>query len=186
MHVLGINLPDNLFVRVSFPFFYQLRQRNLILPIQFALTRIYGIGDKTAHRLCARLLVHGRCKVRELSPFQLTSLSSFLSSPATALPLPRHPLAPPNFTPPPPSIRTLDLEAQFNEARKKKKQKNVDPLRRLKIESELRNEIRENIGHQRMIGSYIGRRHAMNLPVRGQNTQNNARTAKKLNKLDRW
>jgi small subunit ribosomal protein S13 len=159
---------------------------NLILPVQFALKRIYGIGDHTAHRLCARLLVYDRCKIKDLSPLQITSLASFLSSPSTALPLPRHPLAPPNYTPPPSSFPVLDLQAQFNEAQKKKKQKNVDPLRHLKIESELRNEIRENIGHHRMIGSYIGRRHAMNLPVRGQNTQNNARTAKKLNKLDRW
>jgi len=50
----------------------------------------------------------------------------------------------------------------------------------------LRREIRENISHQRMIGSYVGRRHAMGLPVRGQNTQNNAQTAKKLNRMDRW
>lgn len=117
----------------------------------------------------------------------MTSLASFLSSPSTALPLPRLPLAPPNYTPPPFSIKaTQELLAEFNQAQKEKKIKNVDPLRNLKIESELRNEIRENIGHHRMIGSYIGRRHAMNLPVRGQTTQNNARTAKKLNKLDRF
>jgi len=61
-----------------------------------------------------------------------------------------------------------------------------DPLRKLKIETDLRREIRENIDHQRMIGSYIGRRHAMGLPVRGQNTQNNAKTAKKLNRIERW
>jgi len=61
-----------------------------------------------------------------------------------------------------------------------------DPLRKLKIETDLRREIRENIAHQRMIGSYIGRRHAMGLPVRGQNTQNNAKTAKKLNRIERW
>jgi len=59
-------------------------------------------------------------------------------------------------------------------------------LRNLKIETDLRREIRENIAHQRMIGSYVGRRHAMGLPVRGQNTQNNAKTAKKLNRIDRW
>ena len=62
----------------------------------------------------------------------------------------------------------------------------VDPLKDLKIESELRRMIRENIAHQRMIGSYVGRRHAMHLPVRGQNTQSNAKTAKKLNQLDRY
>lgn len=63
--------------------------------------------------------------------------------------------------------------------------KSKDPLTELTIESELRREIRENIAHQRMIGSYVGRRHAMHLPVRGQNTQSNAKTAKKLNHLDR-
>ena len=154
------------------------------------MTKIYGIGDHTAHRLCARIQVHDRCKVKNLTPSQVTSLSAFLSSPSTALPLPRHPLAPPNYTPPPSSIPTTEIQAQFDEAqkkkKKKKKEKNSDPLRRLKIESELRSEIRENIGHQRMIGSYVGRRHAMNLPVRGQNTQSNAVTAKKLNKLDRY
>ena len=187
MHILGISLPDKLLARVSFLFFISYDIKNLILPVQFALTKIYGIGDHTAHRLCARLQVHDRCKVKDLSPFQVTTLASFLSSPSTTLPLPRYPLAPPNYTPPPYSVTAAqELQDNFNEAHKKKKMKNVDPLRNLKIESELRNEIRENIGHHRMIGSYIGRRHAMNLPVRGQTTQNNARTAKKLNKLDRF
>jgi small subunit ribosomal protein S13 len=45
--------------------------------------------------------------------------------------------------------------------------------------------MRENIAHQRMIGSYVGRRHAMGLPVRGQNTQTNAKTARKLNRVER-
>ena len=153
-------------------------------PVQSALTAIHGVGNHTAHRLCARLQVHDRCKVKDLSPFQVTSLASFLSSPSTALPLPRHPLASPNYIPPPSSIPIQELQAKFNETQKKIK--NVDPLKNLKIESELRSEIRENIGHQRMIGSYVGRRHAMHLPVRGQNTQNNAQTAKKLNKLDRY
>lgn len=60
-----------------------------------------------------------------------------------------------------------------------------DPLLKLKIETELRREVRENIAHQRMIGSYVGRRHAMGMPVRGQNTQTNAKTARKLNRVDR-
>ncbi|EDR14904.1 uncharacterized protein LACBIDRAFT_181913 [Laccaria bicolor S238N-H82] len=111
VHILGVNLPDNHLAR-------------------FALTKFYGIGHKTAHRLCARLQVHDKCKVKDLSPFQVTSLASFLSAPAR--------------------------------------------------------EIRENIAHQRMIGSYVGKRHAMHLPVRGQNTQSNAKTAKKLNQLDRY
>lgn len=53
------------------------------------------------------------------------------------------------------------------------------------IENEARNEMRANIALKRSIGSFTGRRHAMGLPVRGQSTRNNARTAKKLNKLER-
>ncbi|KAG0357149.1 hypothetical protein BGZ54_000443 [Gamsiella multidivaricata] len=52
------------------------------------------------------------------------------------------------------------------------------------IESDLRKQIRANIMHHRTIGSYVGRRHAMGLPVRGQNTRNNAKTARRLN--GRW
>ncbi|KDR73508.1 hypothetical protein GALMADRAFT_141993 [Galerina marginata CBS 339.88] len=166
VHILGINLPDK-----------QLARK--------ALTSIYGVGQHTAHRLCARLQVHDMCKVKDLSPFQVTSLASFLSSPATAPPLPRYPLASPNYAPPPTTIPIQELQTQFTASQKKKKRVNSDPLKNLKIESELRREIRENIAHQRMIGSYVGRRHAMHLPVRGQNTQNNAKTAKKLNRLDR-
>ncbi|RUS23302.1 hypothetical protein BC937DRAFT_88690 [Endogone sp. FLAS-F59071] len=49
------------------------------------------------------------------------------------------------------------------------------------IETDLRRTVRANILHQRSINTYVGRRHAMSLPVRGQNTKNNARTARKLN-----
>jgi small subunit ribosomal protein S13 len=157
------------------------------------LTKFYGVGAKTSKRLCARFQIHDTAKVGDLSPFQITSLASFLSSPSTAPPLPRYPLAPPNFVPPPPNTSSQELLAKFKEQQAQtaeksdaKKKKWADPLNSLKVESELRNEIRENIAHQRMIGSYVGRRHAMHLPVRGQNTQNNAKTAKKLNRLDRW
>lgn len=53
------------------------------------------------------------------------------------------------------------------------------------IENEARNELRANITLKRTIGSYAGRRHALSLPVRGQSTRNNAKTAKKLNRLER-
>ncbi len=67
----------------------------------------------------------------------------------------------------------------------RQKTKGMDPLRWLRIEADLKREMRENIAHQRMIGSYVGKRHAMGLPVRGQNTQTNARTARKLNRVER-
>ena len=103
--------------------------------------------------------------------------ASFLSSPHTAAPLPRLPLATPGVLTqtvnPPPEPNTLQLNRK-------------DPLLKLRIETELKREMRENIAHQRMIGSYVGRRHAMGLPVRGQNTQNNAKNAKKFNRVERY
>ncbi|KAG5647272.1 hypothetical protein DXG03_000808 [Asterophora parasitica] len=190
VHILGVNLRDT----------HVARKGELLTQQQFALTKFYGIGQQTAHRLCARLQIHDKCKMKDLSPYQVTALASFLSSPSTSLPPPRYPLAEPDFVPPPPNRSIQDIQNEFNAlraAREEKKLKRAkytgvapkpspDPLKDLKIESELRRIIRDNIGHQRMIGSYVGRRHAMHLPVRGQNTQSNAKTAKKLNQLDRW
>jgi len=47
-----------------------------------------------------------------------------------------------------------------------------------KVEGELRSEIQLNIKRLMDIGCYRGIRHRVGLPVRGQNTQNNARTRK--------
>ena len=44
-------------------------------------------------------------------------------------------------------------------------------LSQMKIENELRRELRDNIRRLRDMGSYRGRRHAMGLPVRGQRTR---------------
>jgi hypothetical protein len=44
-------------------------------------------------------------------------------------------------------------------------------LSSMKIENDLRREVQENIRRLRDMGSYRGRRHAMGLPVRGQNTR---------------
>jgi len=170
--VLGKLLPENQFA-------------------QFALTHFYGIGRKTAHRVCARFQIHDRCRVKDLTPTQLTSITAFLSSPSTAQPVQRVPLASPSFRPKHGSIPNTQSTPTLkpstsNPASLTNAKGGNDPLRNLKIETELRREIRENISHQRMIGSYVGRRHAMGLPVRGQNTQNNAKTAKKLNRIDRW
>ena len=49
---------------------------------------------------------------------------------------------------------------------------------KLKIEGELRREVNLNIKRLMEIGSYRGVRHRRGLPVRGQNTKNNARTRK--------
>ncbi|KAL1688385.1 hypothetical protein GGG16DRAFT_94712 [Schizophyllum commune] len=170
VHVLGIPLNDHHFAR-------------------FALTNIYGVGRKTAHRICARLQIHNRCRVKNLTPLQITQLASFLSSPQTSPPAPKLPLADPFYKAPPPETNMAEAEAKLRrrqQVRQLQGARQKDPLYNLRIESELRREIRENIAHQRMIGSYVGLRHAMHLPVRGQNTQSNAKTAKKLNQLDRW
>jgi small subunit ribosomal protein S13 len=48
----------------------------------------------------------------------------------------------------------------------------------VKVEGALRSEVQLNIKRLIDIGSYRGMRHRMGLPVRGQNTQTNARTRK--------
>ena len=47
-----------------------------------------------------------------------------------------------------------------------------------KVEGDLRREVNLNIKRLIEIGSYRGMRHRRGLPVRGQNTKNNARTRK--------
>jgi len=58
-------------------------------------------------------------------------------------------------------------------------------LGELKLENDLLRGIRDNIARLRRIGSYRGKRHAAGLPVRGQNTRNNASTARRFNRVDR-
>lgn len=49
-------------------------------------------------------------------------------------------------------------------------------LETIKVEGDLRKEIRQNTARLREIGSYRGLRHGRGLPVRGQRTRTNART----------
>ncbi|KAH9901338.1 mitochondrial 30S ribosomal protein S13 [Cubamyces lactineus] len=163
MHILGVLLPDNQLVK-------------------HALTHFYGVGQKTAHRICARVQIHDRCRVRHLNQTQVTALTAFLSSPANSPPVSVQPLAAPSYVPPPLSQPVPAVQA----VQQQQQQTPADRLREIKIESDLRRQMRENIAHQRMIGSYVGRRHAMHLPVRGQNTQSNAKTARKLNRVERY
>ena len=46
------------------------------------------------------------------------------------------------------------------------------------VEGELRRQVQQNITRLKDIASYRGMRHRRGLPVRGQNTRNNARTRK--------
>ncbi len=49
---------------------------------------------------------------------------------------------------------------------------------KIPVEGDLRREVSMNIKRLQEIGSYRGMRHRRGLPVRGQNTKNNARTRK--------
>lgn len=53
-----------------------------------------------------------------------------------------------------------------------------DLIDRIKVEGDLRREVSLNIKRLMEIGSYRGLRHRRGLPVRGQNSKNNARTRK--------
>jgi len=61
-------------------------------------------------------------------------------------------------------------------------EKEIEALRtevsKYKIEGDLRREVSMNIKRLMDLGCYRGIRHRRGLPVRGQNTQNNARTRK--------
>lgn len=68
-------------------------------------------------------------------------------------------------------IRTKDLsEDQLGLIRSE--------VAKVKVEGDLRRDVALNIKRLMEIGSYRGMRHRRGLPVRGQNTKNNARTRK--------
>ncbi|EEH37819.2 30S ribosomal protein S13 [Paracoccidioides lutzii Pb01] len=58
-------------------------------------------------------------------------------------------------------------------------------LSEMKIENDLRRQILNDIQRLKDIGTIRGRRHALGLPVRGQRTRSQIKTAIKLNRLDR-
>lgn len=58
-------------------------------------------------------------------------------------------------------------------------------LSTMKIENDARREVQDNIRRLKDMGTYRGRRHAMGLPVRGQNTRTQINNARKLNKIER-
>lgn len=68
-------------------------------------------------------------------------------------------------------VRTRDLTPDQED----KIRAEVDKIR---VEGDLRREVSMNIKRLQEIGSYRGMRHRRGLPVRGQNTKNNARTRK--------
>jgi len=71
-----------------------------------------------------------------------------------------------------PDTRVQDLtESEVSDLREVIENKHL-------VEGDLRRETTMNIKRLVEIGSYRGRRHRQGLPVRGQNTKNNARTRK--------
>ncbi|KAF3481638.1 putative mitochondrial 37S ribosomal protein SWS2 [Arthroderma uncinatum] len=58
-------------------------------------------------------------------------------------------------------------------------------LSNMKIENDLKREILNNIKRLKDTGTYRGRRHALNLPVRGQNTRSQIKSAIEFNRIDR-
>lgn len=70
-----------------------------------------------------------------------------------------------------PDTRVRDLtEAEIQRIR--------EQIAEYHVEGDLRRDVSMNIKRLREINSYRGNRHRRNLPVRGQNTKNNARTRK--------
>lgn len=68
-----------------------------------------------------------------------------------------------------PDLRAKDLTAEGVA----KLQKAIESVR---VEGDLRKEIRENVQRLKRIGTYRGHRHAVGLPSHGQRTRTNART----------
>lgn len=131
-----------------------------LLPAKIALQSFKGIGSVMSLRICQHLQFHEGMLVQQMTETQVNALSAFLSDPQTALKSSK-------------SAEAAQLKRKY------------DPLDSILLESDLRREIRQNIAHHRNIGTHRGRRHAMGYPVRGQRTHTNARTAKKLNRVER-
>ncbi|KAK0563548.1 hypothetical protein OC861_004734 [Tilletia horrida] len=188
MYLLGAHLPDHKLVHI-------------------ALRNFLGISHHTARRLCARLQLHESAKVSSLTEAQINQLSAFLSSPSSIPARPAAPTVPVPFTlyasrklseasssssssssapsPAPRKSAASGTSAGTGLPPSQRPSPSSDPLRSLVLEADLRRQIRANIAHHRMVGSYVGRRHAAGLPVRGQRTRSNAQTARKLNRLER-
>ncbi|BGP00905.1 hypothetical protein NBRC10513v2_001029 [Rhodotorula toruloides] len=143
--------------------------------VKIAIRGFYGVGPVIAERIMARLQFHEQLLVRELSERQLNALSALLSAPS-AHPRPSTPLRPFSAVSPPPADKLIPRDPPAPEK---------DPLVNLMIEEDLLRKYRADIAHLYNIGTWRGLRHAMRLPVRGQKSHPNGKTAKRLNRLDR-
>ncbi|GAA5924521.1 mitochondrial 37S ribosomal protein uS13m SWS2 [Sporobolomyces koalae] len=160
VNLLGATLPDRKLVKI-------------------ALLAFHGINHRTSSRIMARLQFHDQMRVSDLTEPQMNALSALLSAPAAA-PRPSTPLlpfSPSSSTPSTPSTSQLTPRDPPPTVE--------DPIPALLIEEDLRRARRADIAHHRTVGTLKGRQHAMGLPVRGQRNKTNAKTAKKLNRIER-
>lgn len=143
------------------------------------MRQFYGVGPAVSDKIMARLQFHDQLRVRDLSERQLNALSALLSAPA-AHPRPSTPLRPYSLaassSAPVPADQLLPRDPPPAEH---------DELVNLQIEEDLLRKVRGDINHLYSIGTWRGLRHAMRLPVRGQKSHPNAKSARKLNRLER-
>lgn len=153
------------------------------LASQIALLAFYGVNHHTSARIMARLQFHDQMRVQDLSEPQLNALSALLSAPAAA-PRPSTPLLP--FSLPSSSSSSPTASTSAGDLLPRDPPPvSSDPLPNLVLEEDLKRARRADIAHHRSVGTLRGRQHAMGLPVRGQRNRTNAKTAKKLNRIER-
>ncbi|POY76168.1 hypothetical protein BMF94_0891 [Rhodotorula taiwanensis] len=150
--------------------------------VKIAMRQFYGVGPVVADKIMARLQFHDQLRVRDLSERQLNSLSALLSAPS-AHPRPSTPLRPYSIAA---STSTAGASASSTELlARDPPAAEKDELVNLQIEEDLLRKVRGDIAHLYSIGTWRGLRHAMRLPVRGQKSHPNAKSARKLNRLER-
>jgi small subunit ribosomal protein S13 len=116
------------------------------------LTKFYGIGPVIAERLIARLQIHKHTIVSDLTEAQINALSAYLSSPSTN---PRPSPTPLALPEPPSGSQILKIPETVSLPGRRARD---DPLDALKIETDLRRKILADIQHERIVGSYKGKR----------------------------
>jgi small subunit ribosomal protein S13 len=159
---------------LSFTFFYIPSQCCIYLVSIYPIARLSGNKSTSSTRTFLILIPKAFfffLSTRLCLPFYSTALQYFYGiGEPTAMKLCDQLAIPKN-------IKIAELnETQINNL--------TNTLAGMTIETDLKRQIREQVMHHRNINDYVGRRHAMSLPVRGQRTRNNAKSAKKLN--GRW
>lgn len=74
----------------------------------------------------------------------------------------------------------IDYMKKVKDISEEEQKKIIDKLKEMTLENDLKRQVMGNIKRLKEIKCYRGMRHNLGLPVRGQNTRKNARTAKKL------